>query len=321
MSDKEKILLPLFDDFLLYIKTQNYSEETVYNYERDLETFNQYLLNLPGASPTSFKRVNKMVINQYKAYLASQDRLTSIKKEKGAVKLSSYSLNRMLSSLRSYLKYLVDVDYPIPVSAEAVKLVKTEKKHAKVAEFDQLVKLIEAPLVLEKNKNVGMRNHVMLEVLFSTGMRISELCKLKRRDIDGTGRIFIMGKGKKERFVYLTPRATNYLERYLGLRKDNLAGLFIPYRGSNSQKSDKKISTNYLQSKIKEYREKLRINVPTSAHSLRHGFATYLAEQGASPAAIQVLLGHESLNTTTRYVHASDKFAEETHYKYHPLKQ
>ena len=154
MSDKEKVLLPLFDDFLLYIKTQNYSEETVYNYERDLETFNQYLSNLPDASPTSFKRVNKMVINQYKAYLASQDRLTSIKKEKGVVKLSSYSMNRMLSSLRSYLKYLVDVDYPIPVSAEAVKLVKTEKKHAKVAEFDQLVKLIEAPLVLEKDKKL-----------------------------------------------------------------------------------------------------------------------------------------------------------------------
>ena len=104
------------------------------------------------------------------------------------------------------------------------------------------------------------------------------------------------------------------------LRKDNLENLFIPLRGSNSKKSDKKISTNYLQAKIKEYRQKLKINVPTSAHSLRHGFATYLAEQGAAPTAIQFLLGHESLNTTTRYLHSSDKFAEETHKKYHPLK-
>ncbi|PIU56660.1 MAG: hypothetical protein COS87_01500, partial [Chloroflexi bacterium CG07_land_8_20_14_0_80_45_17] len=81
----------------------------------------------------------------------------------------------------------------------------------------------------------------------------------------------------------------------------------------------KRISTNYLQERIKRYREKLKINVPTSAHSLRHGFATYLAEEGANPAALQVLLGHESLDTTTRYVHASDKYAEETHHKYHPL--
>ena len=129
-----------------------------------------------------------------------------------------------------------------------------------------------------------------------------------------------MGKGKKERFVYLTPRAIEFLDIYLESRKDNLESLFIPLRGSNSKKSDKKISTNYLQSKIKEYRQILRINVPTSAHSLRHGFATYLAEQGASATAIQFLLGHESLNTTTRYLHASDKFAEETHKKYHPLK-
>lgn len=319
MPETKKILLPLFDEYLLFIKTQNYSEETVYNYERDLETFRQFLED-GLSSPISFDNVSKLVINQYKAYLASQDRVTAIKKKKGN-KLSSYSMNRMLSSLRSYLRYLVDVDCKIPVASDAVKLIKTEKKHSRVAEFDQLVKLIEAPSVLEKDPRVRLRNRVMLEVLFSTGMRISELCKLKRSDIDGSGKIFIIGKGKKERFVYLTPRAKHFLEVCLGSRKDNLAALFIPYRGSNSKKPDKRVSTNYLQAKIKEYREKLRINVPTSAHSLRHGFATYLAEQGASPAAIQVLLGHESLNTTTRYVHASDKFAEETHQKYHPLKE
>jgi len=313
--------LPMFDDFLLYIKTQNYSDETVYNYERDLKTFRTFLSIGLGSSPTDFGNVNKQIINQYKAYLSSQDRLTSIRNTKGAVKLSSYSLNRMLSSLRSYFKYLIDMDYKIPVAPDSIKLVKTEKKHAQVAEFDDLVNLIESPMRLEKNPEVGLRNRVMLEVLFSTGMRISELCQLKRAAIDGTGRIFIIGKGKKERFVYLTPRAMELLDIYLKSRNDNLEGLFIPLRGSNSKKKDKKISTNYLQAKIKEYRQKLRINVPTSAHSLRHGFATYLAEQGAPVTAIQVLLGHESLNTTTRYVNTSDKFAEETHRKYHPLKK
>lgn len=313
------IQLPHFDDYLLYIKTQNYSDETVYNYDRDLETFRNFL-ETGLSSPIEFKKVNKQIINEYKAYLSSTDRVTSKNKLKNTKKLSSYSLNRVLSSLRSYTKYLIEMDFDSPISPNSIKLVKTEKKHAKVAEFDQLVKLIEAPQRLEINPIVGLRNRVMLEVLFSTGMRISELCNLKKVDIDGTGKIFIMGKGKKERFVYLTPRAIEFLDSYLKSRKDNLESLFIPLRGSNSKKSDKRISTNYLQSKIKEYRQILRINVPTSAHSLRHGFATYLAEQGASATAIQFLLGHESLSTTTRYLHASDKFAEETHKKYHPLK-
>jgi site-specific recombinase XerD len=320
MSEDKKIQLPHLDDFLLYLATQNYSEETIYNYERDLATFTQFL-STGGPSPISFTWVNKQIINEYKAYLNSQDRATPVRQEKGIKKLSSYSINRMLSSLRTYLKYLIDMDYDVPVAPEAIKLVKTEKKHPKVAEFEDLVRLIEAPSKLEKNPNIALRNRAILEVLFSTGMRISEVCRLNKSDIDKTGRIFIMGKGKKERFVYLTPRARYYLENYLQARKDTYPALFIPYRGPDAPNKDKRISTNYIQAKIKEYREKLRINVPTSAHSLRHGFATYIAEQGASPAAIQILLGHESLNTTTRYVHASDRFAEETHRRFHPLKR
>ena len=233
--------------------------------------------------------------------------------------LSSYSINRMLSALRSYLAYLVEMDHKTPITSEMIKLVKTEKKHPQVAELSDLIKLIESPSHIEPNKKVALRNRAMLEVLISTGMRISELVNLKRSQIDNTGKIFIIGKGKKQRFVYMTQRATKNLDNYLNTRTDNLAYLFIPYRGGRSGQLDRKISTNYLQMKIKQYKEQLRINVPTSAHSLRHGFATYLAESGASPAAIQILLGHESLDTTTRYVNVSDKFAERSHHQYHPL--
>lgn len=97
--------------------------------------------------------------------------------------------------------------------------------------------------------------------------------------------------------------------------------MFVPTRGTNASSQRARISPNYLQMKIKQYRERLRINVPTSAHSLSHGFATYLAEAGANPAAIQILLGHESLETTTRYVHASDRYAAEVHRRFHPLKE
>jgi site-specific recombinase XerD len=151
-------------------------------------------------------------------------------------------------------------------------------------------------------------------------MRISELINLKRVQLDPSGKIFIQGKGKKQRFIYLTARAKNHIDKYLKTRDDNSPYVFIPKRGANAGDNTKPISPNYLQMKIKQYREFLGITIPLSAHSLRHGFATYLAEHGANPAAIQILLGHESLETTSRYVHASDRYAEDSHRKFHPLK-
>ena len=307
--------LPLLDEFLLHLQTNYYSPETVYNYERDLNIFQDFLSN----TKVKFSQLDKRFILNYKAYLSSIDRQTP-RHHKGQVRLASYSINRILSALRSYLKFLIDFDYQSPISPEAIKLVKTERKHPRVAEFNDLVKLIESPLKLEKNKPVGLRNRALLEMLFATGMRISELINLKKSQIDDTGKIFIMGKGKKERFVYLTPRAIAHLKNYLAEAKDHSDFLYTPLRGRNAADKNKKISPNYLQARIKHYREILRINTPISAHSLRHGFATYLAEEGANPAAIQVLLGHESLDTTTRYVHASDRYAQEVHTKFHPLR-
>jgi site-specific recombinase XerD len=308
-------MLPHVDDFLLNLQANKYSPETTYNYERDLNVFGNFL----AESNIEFDKVDKRAITYFKAYLVSRDRKTASQARQREKQLDSRSINRMLSALRGYLRYLIDIDYPCPVPPEAVKLTKAGRKHPQVAELGDLERLIEAPSSLESNPRMALRNRAMLEVLFATGMRISELCGLNRSQIDHSGRIFITGKGRKQRFVYLTERAREHLDAYLATRQDDCPALFIPYAGRNVARSKRRISTNYLQDRIKRYREKLRINVPTSAHSLRHGFATYLAEEGANPAALQILLGHESLDTTTRYVHASDKYAEETHRKYHPL--
>ncbi|MDO8559571.1 MAG: tyrosine-type recombinase/integrase [bacterium] len=309
--------LPRLDDYLLRLQTDNYSHETVYNYERDLEVFQAFL----EESKVPFARIDKKIILYYKAYLTSRDRKTP-KSNDGQSQLASFSINRMLSALRSYLKFLIDNDHPSPLPPDAVTLVKTERKHPRVGEFEEIVRLIEAPTKFEKNKVAASRNRAMLEVLFSTGMRISELIGMRLDQIDRRGRIFIRGKGKKERFVYLTDRARRYLKNYRQLRGASPSPyFFVPYRGRNVGKKDKKISPNYVQGKVKRYRELLGINVPLSAHSIRHAFATYLAESGANPAAIQILLGHESLDTTTRYVHASDRYAETTHRRFHPLKK
>lgn len=300
--------------------------------------------------------------------------------------LDSRSINRMLSSLRSFLKFRISWDLDIPLPPDAVELMKADKRIKKVASLDDLVSLIQSPMSFEKDEKVALRNRCMLEILFATGLRISELVSLNLEQINVEGKIFVVGKGKKERSVFLTPRSLDWLNKYLVVRlkyafldredseqpiemesfflgdekhretsgdsekksdlnleifdrgnrkyielvetyrksgllkKFDSPALFIPFSGIRSRKPNARISTNYFQERIVIYRNKLGIQIPTSAHSLRHGFATYMAENGASPVALQVLLGHESLNTTTRYVHASEKFAEETVKKNHPLR-
>lgn len=316
-NNNHKNQLTYHDDFLLFIRANNYSKETSYNYERDLDTFALFLTYEMGN--LAFEDINKRTIEQYKAYLNSDDRRTATGKM-AKQDLASGSINRTLTSLRRYLTYLIDMDYPTPIPPGSIKLLRMEKKHPQVSELEELKKLIESPMEFERNKIVAFRNRAVLETLFASGMRISELINLKRVQLDKSGKIFIQGKGRKQRFIYLTERAKRHIENYLKERADDSPYLFIPNRGRNASDKNKHISANYLQMKIKQYREFLGINVPTSAHSLRHGFATYLAEQGANPAAIQILLGHESLDTTTRYLHVSDKFAESTHKKFHPLK-
>jgi len=311
-------VLPNVSHFLTSILANNYSKKTHDSYKRDLLTFDRFLAT--EMSHLSFNEVDKHTIELFKAHLNSDERTTALDKVAPEKRLKSGSINRMLSSLRRYFSYLVDMDMNSPLSPTAIKLVRAEKKHGQVAELSELITLIEAPQKYEKNRFVALRNRAMLETLFASGMRISELLSLRLNQLDKSGRIFIEGKGRKQRFIYLTERAKIHIDNYLKVRDSESPNLFIAKRGLNAANSRKSVSPNYLQMKIKKYRELLGINVPTSAHSLRHGFATYLAEQGANPAAIQILLGHESLDTTTRYVHASDKYAEDTHHKFHPLK-
>jgi len=342
--------LPYLREFLLNLKNNNYSKETLENYARDLEIFSAYLYYIE----TPFEKIDKLTVVDYKGFLRdqnyipilhkyqagleltdkdikeSQENVSELKKAMYKGQLSDNSVNRMLSALRSYLTFLVDFDKPVPIPPTAVKMIKAEKKEKQVAELDELIKLIESPFEFETEQIVKYRNRAILELIFSTGMRISEVVNLNREHLkiqDGKitdNKIYVLGKGKKQRFVYLTERAIYFLNEYLALRHDDYPALFIPTKGTRKATENPyivRISQNYIQMKIAEYRRKLGIVVPTSAHSLRHGFATYIAEEGANPAAIQRLLGHSSLQTTSKYVHASDKFAEKAHKDFHPLKE
>ena len=200
--------LPLIDDFLLHIQANNYSHETLYNYERDLDTFAHFLQNeLEGLT---FPKMTKKTIEQYKAYLNSPTRKTSSGAD-SEVKLQSGSINRHLTSLRRYLNFLLDMDEVVPVAPTAIKLLRMGKQHGQVAELHELIRLIECPTTVEKIEFVQKRNRAMLETLFASGMRISELIGLRINQLDHSGKIFVEGKGRKRRFIYLTTRAEEHI--------------------------------------------------------------------------------------------------------------
>lgn len=340
--------LPLLEDFLLFLTTSNYSKATIRNYERDLLVFEKFL----NDNNFEFNTITKKTITIYQADLMAEDRqLLKLNTNKPTQPLEPKTINRMLTSIRSYFVYLIDNDSPCPLLPQQIKLMKLGKYKLHLPELETLIQFIEAPSQLESNKFIGLRNQTILELIFASGMRISEVTHLTMEQINqDDSKILIRGKGNKQRFVYLTPRSKDILDEYLEARhkiiKDALPSqyqtgeyieefkyVFITKKTFDTLDEQIKdqtlpssllnshISENYLQSKIKSYRLLLNIPYPISAHTLRHGFATYLAESGANPAAIKVLLGHESLETTTKYVHASDNYAKDIHDNFHPLKK
>jgi integrase/recombinase XerD len=403
---KEVPKLPKQDGFLLYLQNNAYSKQTIYNYARDLcilavylytnkidfkkmnkEDINNYkgylregrhldaldtvreeFLTKEGESLVQYKE--DFLEDVYRKVYGNLGILEKPQNSRARSKggLDGKSINRMLSAFRSYLRFMIDMDNGIPFPPDAVRLIKTEKRSKKVAPKKELIALVESPTELEKDEKTAVRNRAMLEMLFASGMRISELIGLDLDQLNSDGRLYILGKGKKERAVFLTPRSMDWLNKYLRVRLEHAfsdrdeneqpvqldqlskdldslgdsnrryirlvesyrrsgfldrfdsKSVFIPFSGPNVNKEGCRLSTNYFQERIAEYRRRLGIQIPTSAHSLRHGFATYMAENGANATALQVLLGHESLDTTTRYVHGSEKFARETVEKYHPLK-
>lgn len=141
-------MLPNFESYILKLKDSKYSSETVYNYERDLNVFDKFLVE----NDLPFKNIDKRTITYYKEYLISRDRKTAILNQQADETLSSRSVNRMLSALRSYFRYLLDVDYPCPIPIEAIKLTKSTKKYQNLADFVALKRLIEAPVKFEAEK-------------------------------------------------------------------------------------------------------------------------------------------------------------------------
>jgi site-specific recombinase XerD len=310
-------MLPHIDDFLVSLQAHHYSPNTVRNYERYLGVFDDFL----NESNVPFDKISKQTITSYKAYLASRGQNAAKPGNHSDKQLAPCTINYKLIALRAYLRYLIDIDYPCPLPLEAVKSLKVVPKQPQIPEFKDLIRLIEAPA--PEANIIELRDKAILETLFNTGLRVSELVSLNRNQVDLERQEFgLKGKGDKIRIVFLSDTVAQWVGRYLQSRRDHFEPLFIRHSGNVDARNsgeEMRLTVRSVQRVVIKYAKRCGLPITATPQTLRHGFATYLAEEGANPAALQILLGHESLDTTTRYVHASDKYAEETHRKYHPL--
>jgi len=310
-------MLPHIDDFLLNLEAEHYSPYTVRDYERYLEVFDHFL----NESSVPFDKINRQTITSYKAYLAAHGRNIAKSGNHSDKQLAPSTINYKLIALRVYLRYLIGIGYPCPLSPEAVGKLKAVPKRPQLPELKDLIRLIEAPF--PEANTIELRDKAILETLFNTGLRVSELVSLDRGQVDlERKQLGLKGKGDKIRIVFLSDTAEQWVGRYLQSRRDHFEPLFIRYSGKvDARKSGEKmrLTPRSIQNIVTRYAKRCGLSIKATPHTLRHCFSAYLAEEGANPVPLQVLFGHKSLDGVTRYVHASDKYAEETHRKYHPL--
>ncbi|HDQ88796.1 MAG TPA: site-specific tyrosine recombinase XerD [candidate division WWE3 bacterium] len=222
--------------------------------------------------------------------------------------------------MRAFLKYLiVEVGLDV-VPPDRIILGKESDRVPSVLNDEQLEHLFS---VQDLNKRSGIRDRAILETLFSTGLRVSELVALDTEDINlKTGEFTVIGKGGKARIVYLSDSAKDWLRRYLSTRRDEFKPLFLRYSGKSMEKDDPdgeslRLSARSIQRMVKKYVKRSGLAVDATPHTLRHTFATDLLSEGADLRSVQELLGHSDVSTTQIYTHITDKRLKEVHEKYH----
>ncbi len=223
-------------------------------------------------------------------------------------------------AIRAFLKYLI-VERGLDVlPPDQISLGKSSDRVPEVLNEEQLERLFS---VQDLNKRSGIRDRAILETLFSTGLRVSELVNL---DVDSinleSGEFTVLGKGGKARTVYLSPSARRWLRRYLSTRKDEFIPLFLRYSGKSMEEDDPegeslRLSARSVQRMIKKYGRRAGLAVDVTPHTLRHSFATGLLQEGADIRSVQELLGHSDVSTTQIYTHVTNQRLKDTHKKFH----
>ncbi len=298
--------------FLEYMELErNASKLTVRNYDHYLTVFRLYLESALGRPPEVYD-IDIESVRKFRLFLSREK---GIHKDE-TLKISTQGYYAI--ALRSFLKWLVKSDYKNILQPEKIDVPKNKDHSLKFLEPEQIDRLLNQPLLSSK---FGLRDKAILELLFSTGLRVSELVSLNRERINlETLEFNIIGKGGKSRIVFISKRAAEFLDRYLKSRTDQYKPLFIRNIKKNEvDVLDEKtrLTARSVQRLLKKYVAKAKIPVDATPHTLRHSMATDLLRSGADIRSIQELLGHKNINTTQIYTHVTNARLREVHEKYH----
>jgi len=294
------------DDFLLYCQlTKQYSKNTVRNYKNTLDRLEKFLLSL-GITKT--KEIDLTAINKYRLYL---DGLDTNRGDKMSQKAQAYQI----VVLRSFLKFMVK-NGVLVLNPDRLELPKTRMRRIEFLNELEVEKVIKAILedvtiadILKK------RNTAIIQTIFGSGLRLSEMLSLKKIDINNQdGQILIKGKGDKYRTSYLSPNAIKAINNYLNKRQDNNPYIFISH-SKNKVGNNKAMTPRAVQMMIKNYATSLGIYKRITPHTLRHSFATKVLREGGDLRTLQVMLGHSNLATTQVYTHIDDWQVKQLHQK------
>jgi len=293
--------------YLQFLKAeQNRSPLTVLSYADSL-TF--VCKHIGVSSPLE---ISKEVVRNFKG------ELHEFKKRTGG-RLSTRTKNHHLTVLRAFLRYLIREEGAIVYSPDNISLFHEEERHVKFLSKEEMQRLIEAPNRMTRE---GMRDAAMLNLFFSTGLRLQELRLLNRDDVNlESCEMSIRGKRGKVRVVFLSPSCAEALRDYLSVRIDQLPALFIRRLGSAAwnpvKGEDYRLSRQWINQMVKKYARQAGITCSPSPHTLRHSFATDLLSNGADLRSVQEMLGHADLSTTQIYTHVTNPQLRETHKKFH----
>jgi len=227
--------------------------------------------------------------------------------------LKKKTQNYYLIALRAFLKYLAKRDVKA-ISPEHIELAKVSERSLDLISADELTRLMEAPKGSDLKE---LRDRAIMQLLFSTGLRVSELCSLSR-DLDlRLDEFSVRGKGEKIRVVFLSEQARQALKQYLDKRTDVDDALFVQVSQKPSEKEDLRLTRRSVERIIKHYAIKAGISKKVTPHVIRHCFATDLLSNGADLRSVQALLGHANIGTTQIYTHVTDKHLRDIHRKFH----
>lgn len=298
--------------FLIFIEhlevERNVSRLTIRNYSHYLRIFIEWF---HSQGHTDLTQITQDVVRSYRVYLARH--IDDIGRT-----LSKRTQSYYIIALRSFLKFLVKNDQPV-LHPEKIDLPKADAKQMQFLNIERIERLLNQPILSSKS---GLRDKALLEVLFSTGLRVSELVGLNREQVDVQKKEFgVIGKGRRPRVVFLSERAAYWVDRYLKSRPDNWDPVFVRNSGTKPELladgGQMRLTTRSVQRIVDTYCRKAKLPIKISPHGIRHSFATDLLSNGASLRDVQEMLGHKNISTTQIYTHVTRPELKKSHSKYH----